>query len=142
MICSYNIKEKNHQTFNVMKPTKILFITTLITCAILFAPCFCNAQTIPQTEEITFVEPQTDTNAEEEINYLKNEITLLTVEIEELEKILEDLESKTIGMGEMSEMMTFELQMAMDRRSKFLSMLAQMMKKISSTQDTIIENMK
>jgi hypothetical protein len=46
------------------------------------------------------------------------------------------------GMNEMSEMTSLRLQMTMDRRSKFISTLSQMMKKISTTQDTLVQNMK
>lgn len=46
------------------------------------------------------------------------------------------------GMNEMSEMTSLRLQMTMDRRSKFINTLSQMMKKISTTQDTLVQNMK
>lgn len=46
------------------------------------------------------------------------------------------------GMNEMSEMTSLRLQMTMDRRSKFISTLSNIMKKISSTQDTIVSNIK
>lgn len=46
------------------------------------------------------------------------------------------------GMGELSEMMSLRLQMAMDRRSKFISTLSQIMKKISTTQDMLVQNLK
>jgi len=50
-------------------------------------------------------------------------------------KELEDL-------GELSEMTSLRLQMAMDRRSKFISTLSQLMKKVSTTQDMLIQNIK
>ncbi len=46
------------------------------------------------------------------------------------------------SMGELSEMTSSRLQMTMDRRSKFISTLSQMMKKISTTQDMLIQNLK
>jgi hypothetical protein len=46
------------------------------------------------------------------------------------------------GMNEMSEMTSLRLQMTMDRRSKFISTLSNIMKKISSTQDTLVQNIK
>jgi uncharacterized protein YjgD (DUF1641 family) len=51
----------------------------------------------------------------------------------------EDLESVSGGTGEM---VSLELRIPMDRRSKFISTLSQMMKKISSTQDTLTQNIK
>jgi hypothetical protein len=45
-------------------------------------------------------------------------------------------------MGELSEMTSLRLQMTMDRRSKFISTLSQMMKKVSSTQDMLVQNIK
>jgi len=133
---------ETNKIFKVMKKYPKKFTPVLITCVILFASCFCNAQTNPQTEEISFVAPQTDTNTEEEINYLKAEIELLTIEIKALEEMLEDLNGNLDGMSEMSQMTSLRLQMTMDRRSKFISMLAQMMKKISTTQDILVQNIK
>ena len=49
---------------------------------------------------------------------------------------------KLQDMGELSEMDSLRLQMTMDRRSKFISTLSQMMKKVSSTQDTLVQNIK
>jgi hypothetical protein len=46
------------------------------------------------------------------------------------------------SMNEMSEMSSMRLQMAMDRRSKFVEALSNIMKKIDSTQETIVQNLK
>jgi len=46
------------------------------------------------------------------------------------------------SMNEMSEMTSMRLQMAMDRRSKFVEALSNIMKKIDSTQETIVQNLK
>jgi hypothetical protein len=46
------------------------------------------------------------------------------------------------SMNEMSEMTSMRLQMAMDRRSKFVEALSNIMKKIDSTSETIIQNLK
>jgi hypothetical protein len=40
------------------------------------------------------------------------------------------------------DMFSLRLQMTMDRRSKFISTMSQMMKKISTTQDLLIQNIK
>jgi hypothetical protein len=63
-------------------------------------------------------------------------------EVDQLRAILESLRDKLDSMSEISEMTSLRLQMMMDRRSKFLSTLSNIMKKISSTQDAIIQNLK
>jgi len=55
---------------------------------------------------------------------------------------LDDLKGKLDSMNELSEMTSLRLQMTMDRRSKFISTLSQMMKKISTTQDILVQNIK
>ena len=54
----------------------------------------------------------------------------------------DELKGKLDGMNEMSEMTSLRLQMTMDRRSKFISTLSNIMKKISTTQDTLVQNLK
>jgi hypothetical protein len=46
------------------------------------------------------------------------------------------------SLSEMGEMESLRLQMAMDRRSKFVEALSNIMKKISDTSETIIANLK
>jgi len=46
------------------------------------------------------------------------------------------------SMNEMSEMTSLRLQMTMDRRSKFIQTLSSIMKKISSTADSLVQNLK
>jgi len=58
--------------------------------------------------------------------------------IDELEEIKDNLNS----LNEQSEILSLKLQMTMDRRSKYISTLSNMMKKISTTQDTLIQNIK
>jgi hypothetical protein len=48
--------------------------------------------------------------------------------------------SKLDGMNEMSEMTALRLQMTMDRRSKFIGTLSNIMKKIGHTQDELAQN--
>ncbi len=45
-------------------------------------------------------------------------------------------------MDSMSEMDSLRLQMTMDRRSGYISTLSQIMKKISTTQDILVQNIK
>lgn len=63
----------------------------------------------------------------------------------ELSRILgtnKELKDRLDSMNEMSEMTSLRLQMMMDRRSAFLSTLSNIMKKISSTQDQLVQNLK
>ena len=53
-----------------------------------------------------------------------------------------DLPVSISSMNEMSEMTSLRLQMMMDRRSKFMSTLSNIMNKISTTQDTLVKNLK
>jgi len=74
---------------------------------------------------------------EARIRYEQDKVT-----IEPAKSLLDDLKGRLDGMNEMSEMTSLRLQMTMDRRSKFISTLSQIMKKISTTQDILIQNIK
>jgi len=45
-------------------------------------------------------------------------------------------------MNELSEMTSLRLQNLMDRRSKYIETLSNIMKKVASTQDTLVQNLK
>lgn len=62
--------------------------------------------------------------------------------VNDLKPLQDALKNGLGGMNEMSEMTSLRLQMMMDRRSKFISTLSNIMKKISTTQDTIVQNLK
>ena len=64
------------------------------------------------------------------------------VEVAQILSDKDSLNERLEGMNEMSEMTSLRLQMTMDRRSKFISTLSQMMTKISTTQDTLVQNLK
>jgi len=59
-----------------------------------------------------------------------------------LDSLREDLKGGLDNSNQMSEMTSLRLQMTMDRRTKFISMLSQIMKKIATTQDTLVQNIK
>jgi hypothetical protein len=61
---------------------------------------------------------------------------------DQLRAIQSDLQGRLDSMNEMSEMTSMRLQMAMDRRSKFVEALSNIMKKIDSTQESIVQNLK
>ena len=63
-------------------------------------------------------------------------------EVARILTVPDELKAKLDGMNEMSEMTSLRLQMMMDRRSEFIQMLSTIMKKTSSTQDTVIQNLK
>ncbi len=62
--------------------------------------------------------------------------------VSHLTAIQDGLQDKLDGMNELTEMTSLRLQMAMDRRSKFISTLSNIMKKISTTQEAVIQNLK
>lgn len=64
------------------------------------------------------------------------------VSVSSLKSHLDDIKSQLDGLNELSEMTSLRLQMTMDRRSKFISTLSQMMKKTSTTQDVLVQNIK
>lgn len=64
------------------------------------------------------------------------------VTIQGLKSLLDDLKGQLDGMNEMAEQTSLRLQMTMDRRSKFISTLSQMMKHISTSQDMLTQNKK
>jgi len=63
-------------------------------------------------------------------------------EIDELRAIRDRLKDELDSMNEMGEMTSLRLQMTMDRRSKFIQTLSNIMKKITTTQDTLVQNLK
>ena len=71
-----------------------------------------------------------------------NTVAVAKVSDSDVNSVKEQLRTKLDSMNEMSEMTSLRLQMMMDRRSKFISTLSNIMKKISDTQNTIIQNMK
>jgi hypothetical protein len=63
------------------------------------------------------------------------------VNIGQLRSFADDLKGNLDGMNEMSEMTSLRLQMTMDRRSKFISTMSALMRKISSAQNSVIQKM-
>jgi len=59
-----------------------------------------------------------------------------------LKLLLTDLKGNLDGLNEMSEMTSLRLQMTMDRRSKFIETLSNIMKKIGTTKETLVQNIK
>jgi Arc/MetJ-type ribon-helix-helix transcriptional regulator len=62
--------------------------------------------------------------------------------VEILMSIMDTLQENLGGMNELSEMTSLRLQMVMDRRSKYVETLSNMMKKLAATQATLVQNLK
>lgn len=62
--------------------------------------------------------------------------------VDELKAVQTQLKDKLDSMNEVSEMTSLRLQMIMDRRAKMISTLTNVMKKISQTQDNVVQNLK
>ena len=60
----------------------------------------------------------------------------------ELDRKIERMEDEIDSMSEMGEMESLRLQMAMDRMSKMMSTLSNLLKKMSDTASQITQNMK
>jgi hypothetical protein len=60
----------------------------------------------------------------------------------EMKNVFGGQEGLLLTMDSMSEMDSLRLQMTMDRRSGYISTLSQIMKKISTTQDILVQNIK
>ncbi|HTN46257.1 MAG TPA: hypothetical protein VL098_07895 [Flavipsychrobacter sp.] len=59
-----------------------------------------------------------------------------------LDEMIEKSKADIDSMSEMGEMESLRLQMAMDRMSKMMSVLSNLLKKISDTQQSILQNIK
>jgi chromosome segregation ATPase len=76
------------------------------------------------------------------IQTINAEIQKALTDLEALKALQQALNAQLDSINEMSEMTSMDLQMAMDRRSKFVETLSNVLKKISDTQASIVQNMK
>lgn len=67
---------------------------------------------------------------------------LLTAYGLDLDREMDGLKSGLEAVGEMDDLLSLELQMAMDRRSRMMSTLANIMKKLADTNDQLVQNLK
>jgi hypothetical protein len=63
-------------------------------------------------------------------------------DVSQLKAIQEDLQGYLDSLNDMSEMTSMRLQMAVDRRSRLMIALSNIMKKMSATQDAVAMNMR
>jgi hypothetical protein len=128
---------------------------TLLSAVLLCSIGFLSAQTgtakLQTLQRIKVV--KTPVKGEENINAqlaamdsrmqaVQAEIQKAQTDFENLQTIQNNLKSQLDNMNEMSEMTSMRLQMAMDRRSKFMETLSNVLKKIGDTQSAIVQNMK
>ncbi|MBK5272041.1 MAG: hypothetical protein JJE22_13605 [Bacteroidia bacterium] len=66
----------------------------------------------------------------------------ITVTKTEINRLADNMKSDLDSMSEMGETESLRLQMAMDRLSKMMSTLSNLLKKISDTQQSITQNIK
>ena len=66
----------------------------------------------------------------------------LVLDADNFDKLSDTIKDKLDSLGELGEMESLRLQMAMDRLSKFMQTLANILKKMSDTESEIIENLK
>ena len=76
------------------------------------------------------------------IKFVRSSGRIQQVSKTEIDAMKEKLKSDLDSMSGMGEMQTIRLQMAMDRMSKMMSTLSNLLKKISKTSDEIIQNLK
>jgi len=68
--------------------------------------------------------------------------SLNKIEKDNLAAEIQALDALSDSLDDISEIVQLKLQMAMDRRAKYISTLSSIMAKISQTRDTVIENIK
>lgn len=73
---------------------------------------------------------------------LSDQISNAKIEHEDLAKTIESLKNDLDSMNELNEMESLRLQMAMDRMSKMMSTLSNLLKKMSDTSSQITQNLK
>jgi len=66
----------------------------------------------------------------------------LALDADKFDKLTDTVKDKLDSLSEIGEMESMRLQMAMDRISKFMQTLANILKKISETDSGIVENLK
>ncbi len=83
-----------------------------------------------------------DSPIQSRIGAIENKMATIETELKGLNTQIDNLKGSLERTSEMSEMTSVRLQQMLDRKSKFISMLTNIMKKISATSDTIVQNLK
>jgi len=127
----------------------------LLIFPLIFGLCFSQAQTTaPKMQALQHIKiVKTPVKGEDKITAqlaamdqsiqtINAEIQKTLADLKQLKAIQQDLSGDLNSMNEMSEMTSMALQMAMDRRSKFVEALSNVLKSINDTQQQIVANMK
>jgi len=75
----------------------------------------------------------------EDIDFISRTLVL---DADKFDKLTDSIKNKLDSLSEMGEMESLRLQMAMDRLSKMMSALSNLLKKISDTAEVIVQNLK
>ena len=157
------MRKDNSETMEVKIPSRRQFINkaglvaggVLISCITLFDACnlleSTDTESSTQSQSLSYTLPvkitlienlpevRTAVSAEkEQLISFSEALKQFQLDVNELDITLSRLD----GMNELTEEISLRLQILMDRRSKFIQTLSQMMKKISITQDILVQNMK
>jgi hypothetical protein len=81
-------------------------------------------------------------NNPDTLKLVRSTTRLKTITKTDIKAMTDKLKNDLDSMSEMGEMESLRLQMAMDRRSKMMSTLSNILKKISQTADQIVQNLK
>lgn len=76
------------------------------------------------------------------IKFVRSSSRVKTVSKNEMDAMVTKLKTDLDSMSEMGEMESLRMQMLMDRRSKIMNTLSNLLKKISKTADEIVQNLK
>lgn len=128
-----------------MKKVIILFIATCISCSI-HAQVKLQNNKIAQPAAVKTIAPQKATVIRKDIVKLKTQLVQLSDSIRiaksEIDVLVDKMKNDLDSMSEMGETESLRLQMAMDRLSKMMSTLSNILKKMSDTQSSIVQNLK
>jgi hypothetical protein len=87
--------------------------------------------------------PFPDPNAENGLVFVQTDLySGQIVTVAQLRCVLDDLQGRLDSMSELSEITSLRLQITMDRRSKLIETLSNILKKIDATSETLIQNLK
>jgi hypothetical protein len=105
-----------------------------------------SATTVQQQARIVKKPPKTAVTCQLRISYPKTPTITnkdaKNMTLVELDKYVEEKEQELDSLGGLSEELSLKLQILMDRRSKIIQTLSNILKKISQTSDSIISNIK
>lgn len=128
-----------------MKPS-IISAFFLIICFHIHAQIKPKTTSVVKTINIKTLPPQKAVIVRKDVVKLKVQLVELSDSISvakaEIDQLVNSMKSKLDSMSEMGETESLRLQMAMDRLSKMMTALSNLMKKINDTNQGITQNLK